>query len=231
MPDTPKSKTGKMRLLTIILACWKLESRTLEVCFCLWTHPGSDCGTFWRIPIRVFVVLAYMCVFGVYAVSCVFNHVSSKKVRMCLAYTHPRVSVTGHGIHQSSVGPWHWKFFVRSPCPETAGLCILQATCGYFDGWVEKWLHWLQRNAQLILGLCWWMLWVVGFYLDKLTLKERFCLPLATPRPMLDHHMLGSYQYMEPITWSMDAVTLCALPEITSAPRARCDCQRMAQCP
>ena len=68
-------------------------------------------------------------------------------------------------------------------------------------------------------------------YLDKLTLKERFCLPLATPRPMLDHHMLGSYQNIEPITWFMDAVTLCALPEITSVPRARCDCQRMAQRP
>ena len=75
---------------------------------------------------------------------------------------------------------------------------------------------------------------VVGFYVDKFTLKERLCFPLATPRPILDHHMLGSYQRVEPTTWSMGAVTLYALPEITNAPKAwceSCDCQWMVQRP
>ena len=87
------SKTNKIAIVSNHLNILETHERMLRLIV----------GRFWRIPIRVFVVLTYTWVFGVYAISCVFNHVSSKKMRICLAYTHPHVFITGHYIHNPTL--------------------------------------------------------------------------------------------------------------------------------
>ena len=90
----------------------------------------------------------------------------------CLAYMHPGVFVTGQGIHQSSAGPWHWKYFVRSPCPITMGLRTLQITCSCFDGRVQE--NGRGTTPSQCLNCAGGSCGVLGFMLKKI---PRFPLP------------------------------------------------------